>query len=136
VIRRTLHVLAIALGFIAWAPAMCLMVLSTGCAMLAARILPHAREGNCWSYALDKWARHGGYLLVRNADGQRFLGKFPVPHVEWVKHWGIDNDVRYFVPTRRKSSSWVPWYTIYYSGRIWRREKPHDAEPDSSHPAA
>jgi hypothetical protein len=131
-IRRALHLFFVLLGFMPWAIAMCLMVLSTGCAMLAARALPHAREGNCWSYALDKWARHGGYLLVRAADGQRFLGRFPVPHVEWVKH----NDVRYFVPSRRKTTSWVPWYTVYYSGRIWRRERPHDAGPDSSQPPA
>jgi hypothetical protein len=134
VIRRTLHVLAIALGFIAWAPAMCLMVVSAACARLADKAIPHSREGNCWSYALSKWTKHGGYMLVRAADGQRFLRRFWVPHVAWVQHIGDDTDMKFFVPTRRKSTSWVPWYVVYYSGRIFTREKPHDAGADSSVP--
>jgi hypothetical protein len=40
------------------------------------------------------------------------------------------------VPTRRKSARWVPWYVVYYSGRIRTHEKSRDAGPDSSQPPA
>lgn len=133
-IRRILHALAIWIGFIAWAPAMCLLVISAVCARLADRAIPHSPNQNCWSYALAKWTKRGGYLLIRDADGQRFLGKFPVPHVAWVSHVGEDTKMRFFVPTKRKTARWMPWYVVYYGGRILTREKPHDAGADSSQP--
>jgi hypothetical protein len=134
-IRRILHIALVVAGFVPWALAMTLMAVSTGFALLAARAMPSARAGNCWSYVLPKWAKHGGYMLVRAADGQRFLGLFLVPHVAWVQHLADDNEMKFFVPERRKSARWVPWYVVYYSGRILRREKSHDAGPDSSQPA-
>ena len=134
-IRTIAHAICVWLGFLLWAPAMALIAATAGLAILADRARPHARDGNCWSYALQKYAKHGGYLLVRAADGQQFLGLFQVPHVAWVSHLSDDNNMRFFVPERRKSARFVPWYVVYYSGRILTRERSHDAEPDSSQPA-
>jgi hypothetical protein len=135
VIRSVIHAMLVILGFIPWAIAITLMAVTTGLALLADRARPHARAGNCWSYALQKWAKHDGYLIVRAADGQRFLGLFPVPHVAWVRHLGDENEMRFFVPERRKTARWVPWYVVYYSGRILTRERSHDGGMDSSQPA-
>jgi hypothetical protein len=35
--------------------------------------------GNCWTYAIPKWWRDGGYIVVRRSGFMR------VPHVLWVR---------------------------------------------------
>ena len=106
---------------------MWMMTITTAIVILADKALPNATSGNCWTYALPKWYRHGGYLLVRNADIVRFLWIFPVPHVAWVKHLGSDVVVEQFDPVKRKLSKFFPWFTIYYEGKVKLRESNHDA---------
>lgn len=59
------------------------------CAVAAKRIHPAHRWGNCWLHALDLWARRGGSLVVRRADGLEW-GPLFVPHVAWAESLGAD----------------------------------------------
>jgi hypothetical protein len=125
--RVVIHVLLAAVGFGTWCAAMWLMAATTALAVLGDKVLPNATHGNCWTFALPRWHIHGGYLLVRNADGQRFLGFLPVPHVAWVKHLGNEALLEQFDPITRHYSWWMPWFTIYYAGRIKKTERQHDS---------
>jgi len=126
--RTLIHVFLAAVGFGTWCVAMWAMSATTALAVLGDKVLPHATHGNCWTYALPKWFHHGGYLLVRNADKQRFLWIFPVPHVAWIKHVGRDTLLEQFDPVSRHYSWWMPWFTVYYKGRVKTVEAPHDAK--------
>ena len=104
-----------------------MFAMSFGMAIFADKMLPRSRTGNCWSYAIPKWLKEGGYLLVRPADGQRVFGHFHVWHCIWVKNicrWG-GLESEQFVPPKRKRSRFAPWYTIYYEGEVRTSEKPH-----------
>ena len=125
--RKLVHIVLASVGFVFWCAAMWLMAFTTWIAVLADKVLPDATHGNCWTYALPRWYLHGGYLLVRNADGQRFLGFLPVPHVAWVSHLGDASLLEQFDPVRRQHSFWMPWHTIYYRGRVKTTERQHDS---------
>lgn len=122
--KKGLIGLLLVLGLIPWLVAMVCLWLSTWMARLGDRISPGLMYGNCWSYALPKFARHGGYLLVRPARGIRLLKMFSVPHVIWVKRLPCEGvELEMFQPIDRDHSSWLPWKTIWYKGQIKRAEK-------------
>jgi hypothetical protein len=125
-VRTVGHFLCVAFGFVVWCVGSWLYASAAGFAVLAEKCKPNSTHNNCWSFALDRWARLGGYLLVREADGQRFLGFMMVPHVAWVKHLGHDIDLEHFAPIRRKRGWWMPWHVIYYRGRVSHGERNHD----------
>lgn len=130
VIRTLIHAALMLVGFLPWALAMVLLTAVMGLAILGERVLPHAKRQNCWTYALPLWHRRGGYLLVRAAIGVRFLGVFAVPHVSWVKVLPEDGiELEMFKPNKRKSAFLMPWHTVYYDGKVSRREKPINAKP-------
>jgi hypothetical protein len=132
-IRAALHVVLIALGVPFWALAMLGMTGVAVFALLADKVIPHATKGNCWSHTLPLFLRRGGYLLIRPADGQRFLGFFPVPHALWVHtlpRYGIG--LEQFAPIRRRMARWIPWYAVYFDGTHRRVERPHNAEDDDA----
>lgn len=127
-----MHVGLATVGFTVWAAGILFMYLSTMLSVLGDRVLPGATSGNCWSFALPKWHKHGGYLLIRDADGQRFLNLFKVPHVIWVKTLppkGSTIDLEQFVPVKRKVARWLPLHTVYYEGRTRTTEVPHNSRP-------
>ena len=126
-LRTATHILLITLGFLAWCVGAWTFAISTLFAVLAEKVKPNSAHSNCWAFALDRWWRHGGYLLTRSADGVKFLGFFPVPHVAWVSTLGTDTELEYFKPIARKSSIWMPWYVLYYSGVISTKERAHNA---------
>jgi hypothetical protein len=126
-IHKTAHFALVTAGFGAWAVAMACMTVATAFAVWADKVMPNSTKGNCWSFALPRWWRQGGYLLVRAADGQALLKKLPVPHVAWIKHLGEDSRLEFFMPVARKSKTWLPWHVVYYEGRVRTSEKPHDA---------
>lgn len=134
-IRRAAHIAVVTLGFLAWAPAMFLLVFSAWCSVRASKIIPHSDTQNCWSYALYKFSEYGGHLLIKRAPGQKFLKVFDVYHVSWVKHYSGEDELRYFNPVNRKTASWFPYYVVYYEGKIGHRERASDADPDSSQPS-
>lgn len=128
--KKGLIGLLLVLGLIPWLVAMVCLWLSTWMARLGDRISPGLMYGNCWSYALPKFARHGGYLLVRPARGVRLLKMFSVMHVIWVKSLPREGvEMEMFEPLHRRPANWLPWHTIWFRGRIARAEKAdrHDA---------
>lgn len=122
--KRVMIGLLLLLGLIPWLVAMVCLWLSTWAARIGHRLDPDLMYGNCWSYALPRFARHGGYLLVRPARGIRLFKVFSVPHVIWVR--GLPDEgveLEMFEPINRDRSSWMPWKTIWYKGHVTRAEK-------------
>ena len=126
--RDVIHKALVTIGFCFWCVAMWMMTITTLFAIIGERVKPDATDGNCWSYALPKYHKHGGYLLVRAADRVKFLGYFQIPHVSWVRHLGSNSDLMYLDPLNREVGKWMPWHTIYYKGRVKTRETMHDAK--------
>jgi LmbE family N-acetylglucosaminyl deacetylase len=127
VFRTAAHFLAISAGFLAWCAGAWLFAASTLFAVFAEKVKPHSAHSNCWAFALNKVWRHGGYLLTRTADGVKFLGVLPVPHVAWVKTLGAETELQFFKPVARKSARWMPWFAVYYKGVISTKERAHNA---------
>ncbi len=119
--KRILIPLLLLLGLIPWLVAMPCMWFSIWVARLGHWLYPDHDYGNCWSYALPRFACHGGYLLVRPALGVKLLGLFSVPHVAWVRKLPADGagvEMETFQPQRRVLSRWLPWHTIWYRGYV------------------
>jgi hypothetical protein len=98
---------------------MALMCVVVALSYLGNRVYPDSLRGNCWSYALWRWDKYGGYLAIRKAYGVKFLGWFPVPHVIWVKN--LPRKVvrlKQFVPVDRKTAQWIPYFTGYFKGKV------------------
>ena len=88
--------------------------------------------GNCWSYAVPRWLRYGGYLVVRIAPGIKILGFIPVLHVIWCKDLK-DASIEQFVPVNRKHAFWFPWHTIWFKGKVLTEESDRfNAKPPST----
>lgn len=131
-IRRWLHAILAGIGFVPWVISVTSMTISAMFAIACERVWSEANRGNCWTYALPRWWRRGGYLMIRPADGQKFLKIFPVPHVilllKMPRH-GLT--LEQFLPVERKFGQWFPVHTIYYEGEIRTSERPHNATTDT-----
>ena len=128
--KKCLIGMLLVLGLIPWLIAMPCLWLCIRVARLGQWIDPDLMYGNCWTYALPRFARHGGYLMVRPAVGVKLFRWLSVPHVIWVKRLPTDGvELEMFEPLHRRPANWLPWHTIWFRGRITRAEKPgrHDA---------
>ena len=124
--KQIVHFILILIAAILWTLGCIGYALALGITLLASIIHDKSVYDNCWSYATPKWIRYGGYLLIRPADGQRFLKWLPVLHVAWVKN--IDPacvEVEQYAPIDRKSGIFLPWHVFYYKGEIKKTETPH-----------
>lgn len=130
--RRIAHAVLVLLAALPWALGLAAFGCSLVLVLLADRIWPNATWGNCWSFAGPRWVRHGGYLVVRPADGVRVLGSGWVPHTLWMKRIGFDNEIEQTMPLRRSQSRVVPWRTLYFPYRVIRREMPHNAKDQAT----
>ena len=124
---KFLHLPLILASVFFWSIAMFFMLITIGFSLLMLKLYPDSLEGNCWSYALPRWIKHGGYLAVGPAAGQRFLNYFFIPHVIWVKKMSPETELEQLVPIRRKSRSFIPYYTLFFKGKVNVVEKSQDA---------
>lgn len=96
--------------------------------VLAHAIMPSSRHGNCWTCALPRWWRRGGYLAIRRADGVGLCRHLPVPHVIWISRLARHGSVlSQFVPVKRRQTRCWPKFVGYYTGEVRNVESPHDA---------
>lgn len=128
--RKLAVAILVGVGLLFWAIGVVCLGLTTQLTLLGRRVAPDdSTYGNCWTYALPRYHKHGGYLLVRPAQGVRVLG-FKVPHVAWISELPIDGLVmEAFDPLDRKVNKWVPWRVVWYHGQVInyeRRRKPRD----------
>jgi hypothetical protein len=119
--KRILHAAVVILAFVPWVIGCLGFGAAIALALLADRILPNARHGNCWSFALPRWWRNGGYLLVRWANGM------PVPHAAWVRRLSDGNELEQTAPLHRVTSWALLWKTLYFPFRVTTVEKPQNA---------
>ena len=130
--RAALHFIVIMASAIVGAIALWFCAIVCALALLAKRIDPTHKRGNCWTYALPEFIERGGYLAVRAADGNRFLKVFMVPHVLYMPVLHGRSIVSQYVPVDRKSSFWVPWHTLIYRGRVRNVEANHNAKDSAT----
>lgn len=103
---------------------------------------------NCLSYALTKWRREGGYILVRRSLAGRKFGIASRWHpVSWVPHFlhmSKEGVITQYAPTEEqveehKGSVWKFWLSLWhFEGRVvhgdfeclahWRESE--DDEPE------
>ena len=127
--RQFAHFITIFIAAILWAFGCIGYALAFLFTYIADKLQPNTKYGNCWSYVGPKWVKHGGYLFVRPADGQRFLKWLPVLHVGWVKN--LDPrcvEIEQYAPIERKQGRFMPWHVFYYKGEIKRTETPHPSK--------
>ncbi len=127
--RHALHAIVCLLAAIPWALGVMLFSCALLLTILADRIWPNATWGNCWTQAGPRWWRHGGYLLVRSADGQKVLGIGGIPHAAWV-HTLPDSGIGLLQtkPKHRRKSRFLPWYTLYFELDLIKHERPHNSK--------
>jgi len=124
---KVLHIFLVMLSVIPWVFSMFFMFLTIVFSIFIEKLFPNSNAGNCWSHALPRWTKDGGYLAIRPAAGQTFLKYFFIPHVIWVKHLHPESIVEQLVPTKRKNNKWFPYYVFYFKGTIKTTEKSTDA---------
>lgn len=121
--RRIIHFFLFMLGFVSWGIGNVLYSVCAGISILADRVDPNSEWGNCWGYVLPRWWLDDGYLIIRRAYGNMFLGFLPLPHVLWAKNLNLGvADVEHFSPLERKKTKWFPWYAVYFRGRVINRD--------------
>lgn len=130
-IRAAVHRLVIVLAMAPLLLAFAALKVFTLFALTADRIHPRARWGNCWTYAVARWGRHGGYLLLRAADDVKVMNAVDVPHAIWGPRLGV---YRMTYPLHRKASKWLPFHALLHRFEVWHGDIPHAANwtPSSS----
>ena len=126
--RSAIHFIVIMASAIVGAIALWFCAIVCALALLAKRIDPTHKRGNCWTYALPEFIEHGGYLAVRASDGLKFLKVFMVPHVLYMPILHGRSVISQYVPITRKSSFWFPWYAVNYHGEIRVIDSNHNAK--------
>lgn len=128
--KEAAHFTIIWVAAFAWGFGNCFYAIMALLILLAKKVHPQARYGNCWTYAIPLWLKYGGHLAIRAADDNKFLWVFPVPHVKYIAEMPRKGVVlRHYIPPpekRRKTEVW-PWYVIYYEGNVHIVDTPHDA---------
>lgn len=124
------------IGLVLWVIGVTVLTFMALLCVLGDIVLPNRTWGNCWIYALPLFVKHGGYLLIRRSDGQKFLRIFPVLHIIWVARLSKDNVISQYLPPEkeRRYGRFVPVHTVVYHGEIVSTEKDHNVEdwlPDS-----
>ena len=127
--KQIAHFISIFIAAILWAVGCIWYALAFYFTYIADKIHPSSTHNNCWAYVGPKWIKNGGYLLIRPADGQRFLKWLPVLHVGWVKNLNPEHvEIEQYAPIERKSGKFFPWHVFYYRGHIKTTETPHPSK--------
>lgn len=123
--RKTLHATVALIAVIPWLAAMLLMWLVIRLCVLADWIMPDARIGNCWTFALPRWRNRGGYLVIRPSPRPFAF----VPHAIWV--YSLEGvHLEQTMPRKRARSPLQAWRTLYFPYRVVRIERrPGDTQP-------
>lgn len=120
--RRLAHAIIVVMAALPWLVSCIFFSMSAALVVLADRILPNARHGNCWSFAVPRWWHSGGYLLIRWANGM------PIPHVAWVRKLSDQNSLEQTAPLNRVRSVAMIWKALYFPFRVTTVEKPQNAK--------
>jgi hypothetical protein len=120
-VKKAAHAALVVLAFLPWLVGCIGFGLALALVLLADRIWPNAKHGNCWSYVGPRWWRHGGYLLIRWASGMS------IPHAAWVRTLSDGNELEQTVPLERVTSWALWWRTVYFPFRVTTKEKPQNA---------
>lgn len=76
-----MHLVLALIGVCLWLCLLCGSLLLIGLARLGHWLWPDADMGDCWTYALPRWAKHGGALQISTHR----LGPLPIPRATWVR---------------------------------------------------
>lgn len=120
--RRALHFALAMIGAALWLVIAALSAALVWLSVFGAWVWPGAERGNCWTYALPRWIREGGGLLI-TLDRLR-LGRVPVPHAAWVR--GAVEDVLETEPVRRRNTLRGSLYglrTLYFRFAVRHTER-------------
>jgi len=121
---QTIHALLVLLAAIPWAVGVLCFALALLLVLTADWLIPGATWGNCWSFVGPKWAKRGGYIVIRMADDVKVFGVQIIPHAIWLPAWPPDLPVHQTKPLRRSRN---PLRTLYFPFRVSTRERPHDS---------
>lgn len=125
--RRVLHATLVLLAVVPFAIGLAGFGVALLLVLLADFAWPKATWGNCWSFVGPRWFKHGGYLVVRPADGVRIAGSGWVPHAMWMPEIGTDASIVQTFPESRSGAQWLPWRVIYFPYRVVRKERAHNS---------
>lgn len=118
-LRNVCHGTLAVLGGFVWLVVYFLTLLMIALSWLGDRLIPGSDMGNCYSYALPRWAQYRGALVLTFVEDVRLLGILPVVHATWAPR-GVHNltETETTVPVRRRSTQWVPWYVFYFKFKV------------------
>src|SRR5688572_28438537 len=95
-------------------------------AVLADRVLRNARWGDCWTYSVPRWFKHGGYLSLRPSDGIALFGVIGIPHAIWQA--GLGGALRMTPPLDRNKAMIFPAHLMLFAFEVWHGDGPHAAD--------
>ena len=116
-IRRAAHLLLAAVGIVLWALLALGACALVALAVLGHRIWPQADRGDCWTYALPRWALHGGGLRITISR----VGWLRIPRAAWIR---LDGVIERAEPVARAHTAREALWglrTLYFRYRV-RRE--------------
>lgn len=119
-IATALHRLVVCVAVVPLLAAFALFGAFTLLALMAHAILPAARWGNCWTYAVPRFALRGGYLTWRGVHGVTFFG-LPLLHAMWQPRL---DEVRMTYPRNRRKG-WLPWFALAFRYDVWHGDPKH-----------
>jgi len=125
-LRVCVHFTLNAIGVTLWLLSMALMWGVLRLSIIGRWIWPEADHGNCWTYALPRWHREGGYLAVCITP-LRWRGvQLRVPHAIWVPGSLLDVPLHQTLPVKKQSGLLASWFglkTIYFKYSVIRFER-------------
>ena len=124
--RKVVHFVLIGIiGAAAWLVAYWAGVAVFALTWLADKVLPEADCGNCWSYAMPRWAGHRptlpenadvqrGGLMLQFVETARFWKIFPVVHCVWLPDGPGRTPMETTKPVERHRYRWLPLAPFYF----------------------
>lgn len=125
-----LHRLLLVVAMIPLLLAFGLLLAFAGLAIAADRVLPRATWGNCWTFAVPMWFKHGGYMSLRRSDDIALFGHIGIPHAAWQS--SLNGDLRMTSPVTRVANLFLPIHTLLFEYEIWHGDSPHASAWHSS----
>lgn len=133
-LRILIHAIVVVLSFPFYIGMSLSLLCMVGGSLLAYKIHPEAKAGNCWSFALARWVKYGGYLAIRPAGDVWFMRVLPILHCLWIQQLG-PSELQMTMPRKRMRgfmAKWFPWKTPYFKFKVVSFDAPQPPAKDST----
>lgn len=122
-LKRLLHFSVVLVAFLFWVIGTIPFTIAFLISLLADKIDPNSRWGNCWTFVAPQVLKQRKPVLITKARGPNFLGFLPIPHIALVHSLGEGAVIEQSFPLKRGNSQILPTEVIYFPFTVRKKKE-------------